>query len=111
LACDLMIWAYVEDYSYEDEEEYPEDFAVQPPFRGTRALIAVDLGEGSFINTKDDSTEKNIDNNSYKTNRLVKAGEELIVDYGEFEQPGGWAAAGFGSEKYDIEQGTLLLSH
>lgn len=118
LACDVMIWAYVEDHDdYEDtttteDHDYDETtitddnhHASIPPlfFLGTRSVITVDLDEGALINTRDTTTEKNIDNLSYTSNRLIKAGEELIVDYSDFEKSGSWAAVGFGSEEEDDE--------
>jgi hypothetical protein len=102
LACDVMIWAYAENYSYKDDEN--DDGFVVPPFLGTRTLIGVDLDEGSFMNTKDDSTPKNIENRYYTAIRLIKAGEELIVDYADFEKAGSWEAAGFGSDKIVLEE-------
>jgi hypothetical protein len=93
LACDVLIWAYAEDYDYEEEGD-----ADVPPFRGNRPILAVDLNEGTFVNSIDSVTKKNLDGETSTTTRRIKAGEEIIVDYADFERGGSWNAAGFGFE-------------
>jgi hypothetical protein len=95
LACDILgLWAYTEEFAFKYDLE------------GTRRgpVISVDLDEGSFVNTADATTSKNIDDSTYRATRLIKAGEELIVDYGAFEEAGSWEAAGFGSATMVLEE-------
>ena len=115
LACDVMIWAYSthfdkngddDDDDDEEEEEEEEDEEEEDQSAGgetikRRPTIAVDLDIGSLINTKDSKNPKNIDNDTYQAMRLIKAGEEILVDYSEFETAGSWGAAGFGSADED----------
>ena len=88
LACDVMLWAYVEDYAHETP-----DGSASP-----RPTISVDLDAGSFMNTVSVNDFTNLHPETYKANRLIKAGEELIVDYRDFEKEGSWNAAGFGTK-------------
>ena len=89
LACDVMIWSYVEDYAWDDDDEDNE----QP-------TISVDLDEGTFLNTESPGKGemKNVDSADGRATRLILKGEELLVNYKEFEKQFSWSAAGFGSE-------------
>jgi hypothetical protein len=107
-ACDVMgLWAYTEDYSFEDDDDDDDDDDEEEETTATlirqRPVISVDLDDGTFINTADSTTPKNIDHLTYTATRLIQAGEELIVDYGDFEKAGSWDAAGFGSTCETIE--------
>jgi hypothetical protein len=86
LACDVMIWAYAEDHAWNGDDD-------------ERPTISVDLDEGTLLNTVDNANghEKNVDNDNYETTRLIRNGEELLVDYKDFEKEFSWTAAGFGS--------------
>jgi hypothetical protein len=87
LACDVMIWAYAEDFEWEEG--------------GVRATLSVDLDEGTFFNTVNTTNgeEKNIRYDPWEATRLILKGEELLVDYSDFEKQFSWSAAGFGSEE------------
>lgn len=98
LACDVMLWAYVEDYA----EDSSQDDSAKTTTTTPRPTISVDLDAASFMNTVSAKDVTNMNPQTYQTNRLVRAGEELIVDYRDFEKEGSWNAAGFGTqEKYD----------
>ena len=89
LACDVMIWAYVEDYVWTDDD----DDNLMP-------TLSVDLDEGTLLNTINISIaeEVNISYNPWEATRLVLKGEELLVNYKDFEKQFSWSAAGFGSQ-------------
>jgi len=75
LACDVLMWAYVAEYD------------------GLK--IAVDLDEGSFLNSYDTPNAQLgiIDGEttfSYYAIRDIHAGEEIMIEYGDFAHPGGW---------------------
>lgn len=93
LACDVMIWAYAEEYDWEDGQ-------------GERSTISVDLDAGTFFNTIDrrKGETKTIGNDNYEAMRPIRKGEELLVDYGDFEKKNSWSAAGFGSVGEDKEE-------
>jgi len=100
LACDVMIWAYVEKYDFEegedeDDDDEEEEEEEEEESVARRPVISVDLDEGSFMNTINTPSDKNIDNHNYRTNRLVKAEEELVLDYGDFEDESNWDVVGF----------------
>jgi len=97
LACDVMVWAYVEEHPpiRNDREMNDQD---DDHTTNTVPTISVDLDAGSFMNSVSANTTTNLDPDTYRTNRLVKAGEELILDYRDFEMEGSWNAAGFGSQ-------------
>ena len=94
LACDVLIWSYVQ-YVYDDSEN--EKLAIQ-----------CDLDDGSFVNTADIPEEANVgtasghdevnDGKMQAQNlfalRDIEAGEQLLVDYGEFAVPEGWEKFG-----------------
>lgn len=92
LACDVMIWAYVEDHPPITQGDSATGSTALVP------TISVDLDAGSFMNTVSAKDVTNLDPETYKTNRLIRAGEELIVDYRDFEKEGSWNAAGFGTK-------------
>jgi len=89
LACDVMIWAYVEDYAWDDDDD-----------DNVRPTLSVDLDEGTLLNTESPGTGemKNVDNEDCSATRLILKGEELLVNYKDFEKQFSWSAAGFGSE-------------
>lgn len=74
LACDVMIWAYTETSGDEDQ---------------LFTLVSVDLDAGSLMNSITRLEDKNISPSS-RAMRNIKAGEELLVDYADFEKDGGW---------------------
>ena len=89
LACDVMIWAYVEDYAWDDDDE---DNVIP--------TLSVDLDEGTLLNTESPGTGemKNMGNDDWRATRLILKGEELLVNYKDFEKQFSWSAAGFGYE-------------
>ena len=85
-ACDIMIWAWVEEEE-EDTEEEDDDF-----------VVVVDLDHSNLLNTGDRSSENNVKCDSsgpegrckiiYAVRDIMK-GEELLGDYDEFST-GDW---------------------
>jgi len=96
-------WDYPEDW---DELEYWEDDELE---EGQILLICVDLDEGSFMNSGYWQEEDNSNlgciseagskvlggcKQNYFALRDIDAGEELLVNYGEFALPHGWDSFG-----------------
>jgi hypothetical protein len=85
LACDVLMWAYVAEF-------------------GGSLKIAVDLDEGSFLNSydtpntaldmKDGETKKNIIDFFYYAISDIDPGEEIRISYGDFAHPIGWESFG-----------------
>jgi hypothetical protein len=86
LACDVLMWAYVAESS-------------------GSLKIAVDLDEGSFLNSyetpntavdiKDGQTKKDINGGFlYHAISDIYAGEEIMIDYGDFVHSEGWTNFG-----------------
>jgi len=86
LACDVLMWAYVVE-------------------SGGSLKIAVDLDEGSFLNSYDTPNAQldNIDGQTkkdingafvYYAIEDIDAGEEIMINYGDFAHPGGWESFG-----------------
>jgi len=98
MACDVLIWAYSEDYAWDgdDDDDDPSN---------KRPTLSVDLDIGSLMNTENKETDewKNVDNENCEATRLIRKGEEILVDYKEFERKDSWRSAGFGSAHEDDE--------
>eukprot|EP00978_Attheya_sp_CCMP212_P016847 scaffold44486_cov46-Attheya_sp.AAC.1 len=76
LACDVLMWAYVEEH-------------------GASLKIAVDLDEGSFLNSYETPNAQlsSIDGETtflYYAIEDIDAGEEIMIEYGDFAHPKGW---------------------
>jgi len=82
LACDVVQWAFVGN----DENSIP--------------IIHVDLDEGSCMNSAWDTEVENVgslegsDGYSLYALNDIKAGEEILCDYGAFADPYGWEQFG-----------------
>lgn len=75
LACDVLIWSYVERSNYKDPSS---------------SRVSLDLDACSFMNNIMDNLEDQNLANNYRMTRHIWAGEELIVNYEEFVEEGGW---------------------
>jgi hypothetical protein len=75
LACDVLVWAYIETVDSENQDY---------------KMIQVDLDEASFFNTISGVDEKNVDASSGVALRDIRAGEELLVDYKDFAWDLSW---------------------
>jgi hypothetical protein len=83
-----MIWAYVEDYAWDDKKK-----------GNVIPTISVDLDEAALFNSVN-ATKGEEKNTSYnKATRMILKGQELLVEYAEFEKAFSWTAAGFGSKQ------------
>jgi len=89
LACDVMIWSFVEDHVWEDEDDDSDEDG--------RPTLSVDLDEAAFMNKASRDEGSNIENENCIASRMIFKGEELLLDYSEFEKEFSWKAAGFGS--------------
>jgi len=90
LACDVLMWAYVEDFGYDEGE-----------------LLCCDLDKASLMNTKEKGEDANVGcvrevASKYKGGcadnifalRTIRAGEEILCDYDDFDVPDGWTRFG-----------------
>jgi len=95
LACDVMIWSYVEDYAWDRKN-----------MSDVKATISLDMDDGSLLNSIDYSRgeTKNVNYKPWTASQMIHKGEELLVDYREFEHGlNSWDAAGFGYGEDDVE--------
>jgi hypothetical protein len=63
--CDVLLWAY-------------------PTTGGGRPVVALDMDDGSYMNHASTTEGLNVDGNSAKATRNIKAGEELLTNYTQF---------------------------
>ena len=120
LACDVMIWSYcqyVDDDDDNDEEEDDEKEEEEEDISDMKLVIQCDLDDGSFVNTGDGTVYENYEEEEdgelgaanigmpehliglHKGENLyalrdIDAGEQILVNYGEFAVPEGWKEFG-----------------
>jgi hypothetical protein len=78
LACDVIMWSYVE---YQDRENQSD------------MIIGFEIDEASFTNGAISKDEKNVDFN-YHALRDIAEGEEIIESYSDYMNENGWAKFG-----------------
>ena len=116
LACDVLIWSYCQYIDDDDggggDDEKEEDSK-------WKLAIQCDLDDGSFVNTGDDTVYENYEEDDFEDGELgaanigypehlrdlyegenlyalrdIEAGEQILVNYGEFAVPEGWEEFG-----------------
>ena len=122
LACDVLIWSYclyIDDDDDDDDADSDEENANNNEQEERKLAIQCDLDDGSFVNTGDDTIYENYEEEDFEDGELgvanigypehlrdlyeeenlyalrdIEAGEQILVNYGEFAVPEGWKEFG-----------------